>query len=485
MLPPAPIAPAAITAAVSGRPRRRRWIGFGVVAALLVSATIGAAVVPMPYIAVRPGSVRPVTEHVVVEGAPSYAPDHSIAYTTVGVGQTTMLEALVGWIDDDVDILPEERVRGSRSEDENRRYNAQLMDDSKLIAEAVALERLGEDVHITTTTGAIVRRFIEGSPAAAALELDDVIVAIDGNLVDVPGEVGDLLQPGGPGATHTLTVERPAGSDTHLEIAVSTIPADNDPTRAIIGIEPQDRISDFDFPIDVTIDSGTVGGPSAGLAFTLAILDVLTPGELTGGHRVAVTGTMSLDGTVGPVGGGAQKAITVRDAGYEVFLVPSDEADEVREAVGDDLIVVPVDTLDEALLALGVLGGNVEELPASSTGVASPVIARRTAAAAAGRGSPRASAPCPGVGPSIGSPWPIRSTARTSPATPSGWVVRATSSRRSGPSCTRCRRSWSASNGRATSCGSGPSGPKPAWVCQPISTTRCCSRSSARRPRAS
>jgi PDZ domain-containing protein len=145
-------------------------------------------------------------------------------------------------------------------------------------------------------------------------------------------------------------------------VPITTIAAPEDPGRAVIGIAPEDRIVDFDFPVDVTIDSGNVGGPSAGLAFTLAVLDVLTPGELTGGHRVAVTGTMSLDGTVGPVGGAAQKAITVRDAGYEVFLVPSDELDEVQATVGSDLQVVAVDTLAEALEALGSLGGNAGSL---------------------------------------------------------------------------------------------------------------------------
>ena len=179
-----------------------------------------------------------------------------------------------------------------------------------------------------------MREIAPDSPAAEVLEIDDVIVAVDGNDVDVPDEIGDLLQVGGPGATHTLTVERPAGSDTQVEVEVTTIAAPDDPDRAIIGIAPEDRITDFDFPVDVSIDSGDVGGPSAGLAFTLAVLDVLTPGELTGGHRVAVTGTMSLDGSVGPVGGGAQKAIAVRDAGYEVFLVPSDELEEVRRRWG-------------------------------------------------------------------------------------------------------------------------------------------------------
>jgi PDZ domain-containing protein len=351
-------------------PRRRRWVLFVVAVVLLTSAIVGTAVLQVPYVALRPGSVRPVTERVRVEGAESFAPDQSIAYTTVSVGSTTMLEALAGWLDDDVDVLPEERVRGDRTEAENRRYNAELMDASKLTAVAVALDRLGEDVEITTT-GTVVRRIAEDSPAAGVLELDDVIVAVDGNDVDVPEELGDLLQEGGPGATHTLTVERPAGSDTLVDVEVTTIAAPDDPERAIIGIAPEDRITDFDFPIDVSIDSGDVGGPSAGLAFTLAVLDVLTPGELTGGHRVAATGTMSLDGSVGPVGGGPQKGIAVRDAGYEVFLVPTDELEEVREAVGDDVEVIAVDTLDDALEALAGLGGNAGSLLAAAAPTAS------------------------------------------------------------------------------------------------------------------
>jgi PDZ domain-containing protein len=203
------------------------------------------------------------------------------------------------------------------------------------------------------------------------LKLDDVIVAVDGQPVDEPDEVGELLQAGGPGATHTLTVERPPGSSTHVDVEVQTIPSTDDPQRAIIGIAAEDRIVGADLPIDVTIDSGTVGGPSAGLAFTLAVLDVLTPGELTGGHKVAVTGTMDLDGNVGPIGGGAQKAITVRDSGYEVFLVPEPEVDEVREAVGDDVEVIGVGTLEDALEALDSLGGNAGSLLAGA-GAASP-----------------------------------------------------------------------------------------------------------------
>jgi PDZ domain-containing protein len=363
MLPLAPrplLAPPA-AAAPPERPPRRRWLALVVALAVLVFAVTGAALLQVPYVTLRPGSTRPVTEQVLVEGAPSYPPAESIAYTTVSIGDATLLEAIAGWLDDDVDVLPSDAVRGGRSEEQNRRYNAQLMDTSKLVAIAVALERLGHDVDIATT-GTVVRGMIDGSPAAEVLQLDDVIVAVDGEAVDEPDEIGELLQSGGPGADHTLTVERPPGGTTLVEVEIATVAAEDDPGRAIIGIAPEDRITGADLPVDVLIDSGTVGGPSAGLAFTLAVLDVLTPGELTGGHRVAVTGTMSLDGVVGPVGGGAQKAITVRDSGYEVFLVPTAEVEAVREAVGDGVEVIGVGTLEDALEALDSLGGNAGSL---------------------------------------------------------------------------------------------------------------------------
>ena len=346
-------------------PRRRP--GAAVVAAitavLLSSTVVAAAVLPVPYVALRPGSARPVTEQVLVEGARSFPPENSIAYTTVSVGGVTLLEALLGWLDDDVDVLPERQVLGDRTTTENRRYNAHLMDTSKQVAIAVALRHLGYEVPIRTS-GVVVRQIVGGSPAEAVLRLDDVIREVDGHPVDEPGELGDLLQVGGPGAEHSLLVERPAGSAERVAVTLRTVAAD-EASRAIVGVTPEDRIIGFDLPVDVTIDSGNVGGPSAGLAFTLAVIDVLTAGELTGGRRVAVTGTIGWDGSVGPVGGGAQKAVTVRDAGYEVFLVPSDEVDEVRAALGSDLEVIGVDTLAAALDALDSLGGNAGSLERS------------------------------------------------------------------------------------------------------------------------
>jgi PDZ domain-containing protein len=340
-----------------------RWkIALGAACAI-VFVVIAAATLAVPYASILPGSARPVAQLVTVDGHEAYPPANSVAFTTVSVRQQrfTLFDAFVGWLDDNIDVYPRDVLLGGRSAAENRRYNAQLMDTSKAIAITVALEKLGYTVPIRTT-GTVVRSIEPDTPASEVLELDDVIVAVDGQSVDRPDEIRELLAPGGVGAEHEVTVERPAGSAERVTLRAKTVAADDDPNRPILGFTPEERISGFDFPVDVSIDSGTVGGPSAGLAFTLAVLDVLTPGELTGGTRVAVTGTMSLYGRVGPVGGGRQKAVAVRNAGYEAFLVPSDEFQEVSKAVGDDLRVIAVDTLDEALDALASLGGNARSL---------------------------------------------------------------------------------------------------------------------------
>lgn len=349
-----PSAPSLV--AVAPRPDRRTWLAGGALG-LLAAVVLMAAVIPLPYVSILPGGTSPVSDLIAVRGAPSYPPEESVAYTTVSARQdVSLLQAIEGWLDDDIEVVPERELRGDRSAEENRRYNAELMSDSKMIATVVAMDRLGYDV--IRTTGVVVRDLLNGSPAAGVLEIDDVIVAVDSEPVDVPDELTELLQEGGVGASHGLTVERPAGGGTWIDVRVSTIASDEATPRAVIGIGGQERFAmDPKLPFDVSIRIGEVGGPSAGLAFTLALLDVLTPGELTGDRRVAVTGTMALDGSVGPVGGGLQKAVAVRDAGYDAFLVPSDEFDVVRQEVGDDLDVIAVDTLEEALAALVAVGG--------------------------------------------------------------------------------------------------------------------------------
>jgi PDZ domain-containing protein len=364
---PAAAAPSGATP-VSGPRRLQTWIALASLGCL-VALVLVAALVPLPYLTFSPGSATPVAPIISVGGDfPADHPQRSVAFTTVSQRDATLLDALRGWIDDDVEVLPRAAVYGDQSSEQNRRYNAVLMDTSKLAAAVVAERRLGYQIDVPTS-GTVVRDIGPDSPAADMLKLDDVIVAVDGTPLEHIDQLRDLLQVGGPKAEHRLTVERPAGSTTHVEVPITTEAAEQDPSRAIIGIIPQERILPFDLakqlPVPLDIDSGRVGGPSAGLAFTLAILDVLTPGELTGGHKVAVTGTMDFDGNVGPVGGGTQKAVAVRNAGYEAFLVPTAEYAEVEAKVGRDLRVVAVDTLQEALDALASLGGDTAPLDAA------------------------------------------------------------------------------------------------------------------------
>jgi PDZ domain-containing protein len=126
---------------------------------------------------------------------------------------------------------------------------------------------------------------------------------------------------------------------------------------AALGVSPVDR-NTYGFPMDIEIDTGKVGGPSAGLAFTLAILDRLTPGSLTGGDRMAVTGTIELDGTVGPVGGVDHKTEAAISEGAEVFLVPPEEFEQAKKAARGRIKIEQVQTLDDALAALVAHGGD-------------------------------------------------------------------------------------------------------------------------------
>ena len=219
------------------------------------------------------------------------------------------------------------------------------MTNSKDVAAYVALDHLGYDVSIEGS-GAVVVQVVEGSPADGVLETGDTIVAIDGETVELTEQVAEIVGSRAPGDTIVMTIEDSDGVTRDVEVTLAA--REDDPDAGFLGVATVTRDLDFNLPIDVEIDSGNVGGPSAGLAFTLAILDVLTPGDLTGGDLVAVTGTIGPDSTVGAVGGVAQKVVAAAEAGAEVFIVPRSELEQATGA-GADIRVEAVDDLDDAL----------------------------------------------------------------------------------------------------------------------------------------
>jgi len=340
----------------------RGYIALGALV-LGALAALGAAFIEVPYYALAPGSVRETVPLIEVEEDHRFEPDGIVHFTTVSIrGRITPWEWLAGSLDPAVEIVHESVILRGRDPDENRRVNLQLMDTSKNQAVRLAFQRLGYDVVVPG--GALITRVEDGQPADGLLEINDLILAVD----DVPvAEATDLVEAisgRGPGDTVRLEVGRPDSDEVeHLDVMLA--PKEEDPTKGFLGVGIETR-QDVEFPFDVDIDSGSVGGPSAGLAFTLGVLDVLTPGEITGGSQVAVTGTIQDDLTVGPIGGLPQKAAAVKRAGIPVFLVPASQTEEelvqARELAGDDVTLIPVANLDEALAALEELGGNAEEL---------------------------------------------------------------------------------------------------------------------------
>lgn len=343
--------------------RGRRLVWFGVVlVAMLISSVIAASVVRIPYYAVSPGAIRDTAAIVVVEGVETYPPSGVVAFTTISTSQQrlTMLDFAVKWLDPDATILAEEEVLIGSDPDETRQINLQLMDISTQNSAYVALDRLGYEV-VTTGTGAMVISIEEGMPAEEVLEVGDTVVAVDGQRIALAEDLVEAISTLEPGTRVSLTVE-PLDSDETDERSVVLTARDDDPDAAFLGIRPSTRDITFEFPIDIRFETGNVGGPSAGLAYTLWLLELLTPGELAGGREIAATGTIARDGTVGPVGRVGTKAIAARRDGYEVFLVPADTSEDDLEAAhrhaGDALRIIEVATLDDALDALAELGGD-------------------------------------------------------------------------------------------------------------------------------
>jgi PDZ domain-containing protein len=338
--------------------RVRRWWIAGIAMFVLAGVTWAAFLVELPYYLLQPGSVRPAEQRIEIEGAPSYETDGEVMFTTVYLTRATPALMVRAWLDDAVKIRREDEVYPDGDREGNQRLNRQRMDLSKLVATNVALDVVGIDAEYDAE-GARVLGLAEDSPAADLLAPGDVIVVVDGAEVAMPDDIGQELTDRAPGDTVDVQVRRNGEGDPEdLQVVLGAAP--DEPERPVLGIvaEPVDPSIRSD--VQVQVDSGQVSGPSAGLAWTLAIIDRLTPGSLTGGRQVAVTGEIRDDGSVGPIGGVVQKVAAVRRAGIELFLYPADtpedEQRQMRRIAGDDVELRPVATIDEAVEVLAPEG---------------------------------------------------------------------------------------------------------------------------------
>lgn len=258
------------------------------------------------------------------------------------VRRASLFERIFPQVYGDAELVPEEVVNpAGLSEGERKQESLSEMSVSQQISIAVALRKLGHDVE---PLGAEVVRILPGAPAEGKLEVGDVIVGLKGEKVSSPDELIRLMRGHRPGTPVRLEVRR---DRRELELVVGTRAAGGDEQRAVVGVQIQ---PEFRFPVGIRIDARNIGGPSAGLAFALDIVDELGD-DLDRGRRVVVTGTLDLDGTVGAIGGIEQKTVGARLAEADLFLVPDGNAAEARSHA-EGLEIVAVSTFEEALAVL-------------------------------------------------------------------------------------------------------------------------------------
>jgi Lon-like protease len=330
----------------------RKLTPLRVAAAGLVLLAIAAAliVVPSDSYLLLPDRARPVEPLVKVEGEKAPKDGGGIYFVAVDVRKASLLERLIPEIHEGATLVPgSQLLPPGVSEQARRQGELRAMTRSQQIAAAVALRRLGYEVR-TGNVGVLVSGLVAGSPAIGKLQPNDVVVAVDGRPVKTRADLLQLVQAHKPGDEVRVTVKRGARRET---IRLRTIADPSNPDRAVIGVFVDQAVT-IKLPIDVKIDLGNVGGPSAGLAFALDVFEELGR-DIDGGRKIAATGEIELDGSVAPVGGVKQKTIAVRRSGIDVFLVPAGENAREARRYAHGLRIIPVKSFQQALRSLTTL----------------------------------------------------------------------------------------------------------------------------------
>ena len=349
------------------RSRKRYW-GWSVFLVLALAVVV-AARWNLNYYALEPGSAQSVQRFITVPPSKGHPVTHPVLLTDVRIGRVTALTYLFYKLQGNTALEPLELVTGGTPPSQLTAQGYLEMSQAEDDARASALTRLGYPV-TATPSGAVIFGTYPGTPAYGVLQVGDVVTAVDGTPTATAHALVTTLAHYHSGQTIDMTVLRGGrGPSTQVRIALRSTEVDlggGQTVRLDLGINPQDQV-DYTYPFPVKIDVTDIGGPSAGLAMTLGVIDALTSGSVTGGHTVAATGTIDSRGDVGDVGGVAQKTVAVENAGATIFLVPRQEYKAALSKVRPGLQVYAVSTLDQALQVLASHGGKVPPAPVSAS----------------------------------------------------------------------------------------------------------------------
>ncbi len=344
--------------------RRSAYVATGLALAIILVL----AWVPVPYIKFSPGPMFSTigsvdgVELISISETQTYPTSGEMDMTTVSerggpFGGLTLPEAFVGWVDPDQNVAPVDLFYApDTTAEQAQEGNAADFTSSQSAAIGASLGYLD----IPVTSEVLVVQVLPDGPSAGRLAVNDVIRSVDGTKIQKPSELPPLVQAMKPGSTAEFAITRD-GQDETVGVVLGESPRNSE--QAYAGIAGGSEVSG---PFPITFGLEDVGGPSAGLMFSLGIIDKLTPEELTGGKSIAGTGTITVDGDVGPIGGLPQKLFAARDNGTDLFLAPEGNCDDVLASAPEELNVAKVATLDQAMDILEKFRSGDPDLPRCS-----------------------------------------------------------------------------------------------------------------------
>jgi len=306
------------------------------------------AVVTVPFVSLGPGPTFNTLgdvdgkQVVAISGTSTQPTTGHLNMTTVSErDDLTLGEALTLWLSGQEQLVPRDLVYppGKSREDVDKANNA----DFKQSEDSAAYAALGFLKYPPAVTVATVT---DPGPSAGKLKSGDAIDAVNGTPVANIEQFTGFLKNTKPGQVVTIDYRRknePAG------VAQITLGTNKDRDYGFMGVAVLDAPW---APFVIDFNLANVGGPSAGLMFSLAVVDKLTTGELAGSTFVAGTGTISIDGKVGQIGGITHKMAAAQKAGATVFLVPAKNCYEAASDNPSNLRLVKVETLSDAVDAL-------------------------------------------------------------------------------------------------------------------------------------
>jgi PDZ domain-containing protein len=321
--------------------RLKKGIGILIIVFIIINF------IPTPFYVMSPGIAEELSPIISVEDGYKEQINGSFLLTAVGSRKATVWDYIYvktiqprGY---ELEVISEQLPEGINM-DKYLQMMENLMEESKLTAEAVALQKLGYEVNIQGE-GVEIIEVLKNSEAAGKLQSGDIITSIDGNETDIASTAVDIIRNREIGDAVNLEVLR---DNKKINLTVETIELPESPGRPSIGILITTKNLNYEFPIEVKYDTGNIVGPSAGGMFALEIYNQLVEEDLTKGKRIAGTGTINLEGEIGQIDGIKQKIIAAEEAQAEIFILP-EENYEAAKKVKTSIQLVPVKTFEEAI----------------------------------------------------------------------------------------------------------------------------------------